>query len=222
MADVWQELARHGCRRLVLLAPHPDDEVFGLGGIMALATRRGLDVTVLAVTDGEASHPQSLAITPQALVERRHREVLRAYAALGINPHRIRLGLPDADVSERQLHTLLPSFLDDATVVFAPLPNDGHPDHDACGRAVSTVAAHQGVPCFTYPIWAHHRRHDRAQDLGRRWHVHLPRATVRAKRRAMDCFVSQFAPLGSAPADGPVLSAGFREPFQRSFEVVYG
>ena len=38
--------------RLLVLAPHPDDEVIGCGGLIALHVREGRQVRVVVVTDG--------------------------------------------------------------------------------------------------------------------------------------------------------------------------
>jgi LmbE family N-acetylglucosaminyl deacetylase len=38
--------------RLVVVAPHPDDEVLGCGGTLAAETAAGIDVVVVFVTDG--------------------------------------------------------------------------------------------------------------------------------------------------------------------------
>ena len=46
-------------RRLLVVAPHPDDEVLGSGGLLHLAVRAGRAVRVLLATDGQASHPGS-------------------------------------------------------------------------------------------------------------------------------------------------------------------
>ena len=44
-------------RRLVVVAPHPDDEALGAGGLLQHMTRIGVEAMLVAVTDGEASHP---------------------------------------------------------------------------------------------------------------------------------------------------------------------
>jgi len=41
-------------QRLVVVAPHPDDESLGIGGTVAMLARR-VPVTVVCVTDGEAA-----------------------------------------------------------------------------------------------------------------------------------------------------------------------
>jgi LmbE family N-acetylglucosaminyl deacetylase len=120
-----------------------------------------------------------------------------------------------------RLCQLLPERLDGVTAIVAPLPNDGHPDHDACGQAAGAVATRLGIPLYTYPVWAYHRAPGAVPHRSARRMVHLPPATLTAKRRAIACFASQFVPLGPAPEDGPVLAAGFRAPFERPYEVVY-
>ena len=42
---------------VVIVAAHPDDEVLGAGGTMAMLAAAGARLRLVAVTDGEASHP---------------------------------------------------------------------------------------------------------------------------------------------------------------------
>jgi hypothetical protein len=60
---------------LVVVAAHPDDETLGAGGLIVEAGRRGIPVTVVVATAGEASHPRSTTVSPQALADRRAQEV---------------------------------------------------------------------------------------------------------------------------------------------------
>ena len=50
--------ALHEClprsARLVVVAPHPDDDVLACGGLMAMHRAQGGDISVIGVTDGEA------------------------------------------------------------------------------------------------------------------------------------------------------------------------
>ena len=45
--------------RLLVLAPHPDDEVLGAAGMIDAAVRRGAAVRVVVATDGEAGPDKS-------------------------------------------------------------------------------------------------------------------------------------------------------------------
>lgn len=42
---------------MVVLVPHPDDEILGAGGIMARAHAEGERIGVIVLTDGSASDP---------------------------------------------------------------------------------------------------------------------------------------------------------------------
>ena len=42
---------------IVVVAPHPDDELLAIGATLAAASDAGTEITIVAVTDGEASHP---------------------------------------------------------------------------------------------------------------------------------------------------------------------
>lgn len=44
---------------IVIVSPHPDDETLGAGGFIASQRARGIDVSVVAVTDGENAYSNS-------------------------------------------------------------------------------------------------------------------------------------------------------------------
>ena len=68
---------------VAVVAAHPDDEVLGVGGTMAILAAAGVRLRLIAVTDGEASHPGA---DPAALRRVRAEETAAALAALGAGP----------------------------------------------------------------------------------------------------------------------------------------
>ena len=65
-------------RPFVVVAPHPDDESLACGGLIADACRQGLRGTVVIVSDGVGSHPNSRAYPPDRLKSLREGEARRA------------------------------------------------------------------------------------------------------------------------------------------------
>ena len=53
--------------RAVIVAPHPDDEVLGCGGLLQLLAARQIPVLLVSVTAGTASNLGSHYWTPQRL-----------------------------------------------------------------------------------------------------------------------------------------------------------
>jgi hypothetical protein len=96
-ASPLPELDLDECPGLVVVAPHPDDETLGLGATMAQLAARGVDVTVVSVTDGGAAYP-GLSPADQTRLEVTRRNELRlATRLLGV-PEPISLGLPDGQL----------------------------------------------------------------------------------------------------------------------------
>lgn len=85
-------------RRILVIAPHPDDEVLATGGVIQEHLRKGHIVTVLLVTCGDGQR-RGLLLPPRhflRLGERRYRESLEALKLLGVPQKRvIALGYPD-------------------------------------------------------------------------------------------------------------------------------
>jgi LmbE family N-acetylglucosaminyl deacetylase len=77
-----------------VVAAHPDDEVLGVGGTMASLAAAGARLRLIAVTDGEASHPDS---DPAAVALTRTAESEAALCLLGAQEAEVvRLKLPDS------------------------------------------------------------------------------------------------------------------------------
>jgi LmbE family N-acetylglucosaminyl deacetylase len=70
----------------VVVAPHPDDEILGCGGLLRHAAEQGMEVRVVAVTDGEACYPDEHWWTPERLRSARRAELAAALGELGIRP----------------------------------------------------------------------------------------------------------------------------------------
>lgn len=75
-------------KRIIVFAPHPDDETWGCGGIIAKRINQGYDVTIVVLTDGRHAFSKMLNITsdptPEELKEIRREEVKRSTRILGV------------------------------------------------------------------------------------------------------------------------------------------
>jgi len=145
-----------GQGRLVVLAPHPDDEVLACGGLLVQAGVAGWPVQIVAITDGERSHGALSHRGRSRLARQRAHEQRRALQALGVRAHGVqRLRLPDGGVAHRQalLQRQLAALLrpDDALIVTTAW--DGHPDHEATARAARAAARSAGCRLWEAPVW---------------------------------------------------------------------
>ncbi|GAA4924493.1 LmbE family N-acetylglucosaminyl deacetylase [Actinomycetospora succinea] len=208
--------------RVVVVAPHPDDEVLGVGGTLAVWAAEGTEVAVVAVTDGEGSHPDSPTLTPRALVDRRAEERRAALAALGIEAAVDRLRLPDGAVAADDVADGVAAILRPDDTVVAPVLGDGHPDHDATAAGAGTAAERVGVACWRYAVWLWHwaQPGDVSFDGARR--VRLPATAVNAKAAAIEHFTTQVAPLSDDPRDAAVLTPPVLARFRRDTEILWG
>ncbi len=149
----------HRRQRLVVIAPHPDDEVLACGGLLASHTARGGDCAVVAVTDGEASHTGSPSVSARELAHTRRAESIQGLQALGVpRASIVRLGLPDGQVRDyaAQISSALQLILQRDDVVVSTWRLDGHPDHEATAETVAVVCARLGCRFMEAPVWMWH------------------------------------------------------------------
>lgn len=127
--DALGAMSRGGPLTLLVVAPHPDDAELAMGGTMAKMVARGHRVHILDLTDGEP--------TPFGTPARRAREAAKAARILGVT--RSCLGLVNREIT----HSIAARHAIAAVIrrerpdlLFAPFPEDAHPDHLAATRLI--------------------------------------------------------------------------------------
>ena len=204
----------------VIVAPHPDDETLGAGGLIADLSHAGWRVDVVVVSDGARSHPGTAG-----LAAIRAGEVLGAVRALGLTGTVSMLEFPDGRLGELTAPVVdaLQPHIDGHRLIVGPWGHDGHPDHEATGAAVRRAMARSEGPnpgerrLLRYPVWAWHWATPSTLDLrsAAAWAV-SPRAQA-AKRGAIESYRSQ-----RTAAFGPVIVGDHLLPyFLRSHEVFW-
>lgn len=188
------------CRRLIVVAPHPDDETLGLGAMATQLTAMGVDVQVISVSDGGAARPGVTASERLRMETIRRYELGRAASLLKV-PSPISLGFPDGELPDREdtlADTLTEILKGDgpATWCAATWRGDGHPDHEAVGRAASAACARTGATLLEYPVLMWHWAHlgDPVVPWARAYSVPSPNWAMGRKRRAAQCYRSQLEP----------------------------
>ena len=198
---------------LVVVAPHPDDETLGAGGLIATWREHGWPVTLIAVTDGEAACPEI-----HDLAQVRRGERAQAMHVLGGSDIAVvELHLPDGGVAaeEDRLVELLAPYINGVGWLVAPFEEDGHCDHDAVGRACALLAKRTGVAFARYPVWAWHRGSAELRACRDVVRFPLSEAARAAKRGAISQFRSQL----EERAGGAIVPAHVLEYFDRPYEV---
>ena len=157
---------------LLAIFPHPDDETITAGGLLVAAIERGVPVTLICATRGEAGESSipGLAGT-EALGEARERELREAMRLLGVSDVRF-LGYRDSGMegSENALHPnafvqasvveaaaeLVPAIRElrpAAIVTFGPEGVYGHPDHIHLHHVVRHAVVIAADPAFRTGSW---------------------------------------------------------------------
>lgn len=134
----------NGKIRIIMFGAHPDDCDERSSGTAALYAQMGYAVKFVSVTNGDAGHQ---TLKGKELAKRRYAETQESAKRLGIT----------YDVLDNHDGLLMPSLevrLEiikkirewNADVVFAPRPNDYHPDHRYTGVLVQDAAYMVAVP----------------------------------------------------------------------------
>ncbi|MEO6911901.1 MAG: PIG-L family deacetylase, partial [Edaphobacter sp.] len=118
------------------VAAHPDDECFAFGGALALAADRGIETSLICLTDGQAGSYRGDATSGEELGEMRRREFAAACKVLGITRHELldyqdgKLVSVDFSKAAGQLVERMRQSQPDVVITFG---GDGglniHPDH---------------------------------------------------------------------------------------------
>jgi N-acetyl-1-D-myo-inositol-2-amino-2-deoxy-alpha-D-glucopyranoside deacetylase len=199
---------------LVALA-HPDDETFGVGGVMARAVDEGHRVVVVCATRGEAGEIADAALaTPETLGEVRELELRAAARAFGVTDVRF-LGHRDSGMAGTpenqdpralvnaeptvvvsQLAAIIREVRPDVVVTFEPRGIYGHPDHMTISVRVSAAveAAASSGP---------------GHQVARLYQIAVPKSAIRDMKAAAEQAGAGWGvglDVDSAPDDADVIA----------------
>lgn len=171
--------------RVLCFAPHPDDEVFGPGGLLALFAQQGTPVQVIVLTDGAVHRTGEEKIRCQQL---RQAESKAAASVLGIAPP-IFWDIPDRALAygEGLIERMLGAIQEhQADLVLTTALTEMHPDHRSLAMAgVEAVRRLEGaVRLLMYEIGVAMPSPDLLINIT---------AVQQIKATAMQCFPSQLA-----------------------------
>lgn len=128
---------------VLVMSPHPDDESFGVAGLIAQSRKRGIPVTYACGTLGEMGRNMGVPTyaNRETLPELRKQELINACKEMDITDLRM-LGLRDKTLEfedDEYLADVMETIIDEVkpTLIVTFYPGHGvHPDHDATGEAV--------------------------------------------------------------------------------------
>jgi LmbE family N-acetylglucosaminyl deacetylase len=218
-----------GSGTCLILAPHPDDESLGCGGLIATCVAAGRPPLVVVLTDGAGSHPKSSAFPPERLRAVRAREVRDAVACLGLSPDRVVFlgepdtaaphGGPDFDAVVGRL-TVLVSLEGSRTAILAPWRHDPHCDHEAASLAAAAAAGVAGIKHVAYPVWGWTLSAETpiAEAPAQGFRLDIA-ACLAAKQAAIRAHQSQYGDLITDDATGFQLPAVLLSVFDVPFET---
>lgn len=214
---------------LLIIAPHPDDEVLGCGGLMARSLRSGQDVSVLFLTDGGASHPGHPDLDAATLAHQRRREAREAAAVLGLSADKlVFFDFPDgalphlsaairADAVQRiaaHLRSVRPA------TIFAAYRHDGSSEHEAAFRLVAAAIKTAGtsVRLLEYLVWTAYSPRLLARMISARGLLlrSCHPGLGPTKARALSAYRSQFLP--TPPWNDAVQPSDFANAFSPETE----
>lgn len=196
-AGVLPSLALSG--RVVILAPHPDDEVIGCGGLIQRLVSQDNPPHVVILTGGGKSHAGCCGIEEDLLTAERRSAARRILSQLGLlQSHLHLLDFPDGGISPthpemEQLKALVSEIKPDS--IFIPHHGEGWPDHLACRELVEAIPALNTSSLYEYCVWFWYYNV---------WNLEWKNASVlrmspeehAAKCQAVDAYTTALAPCG--------------------------
>jgi N-acetylglucosamine malate deacetylase 1 len=129
-------------KRVLIIAPHPDDESLGVGGTISKFVRQGHDVKILIVS----GHLPPLY--KRADYNKTVSEAKKAFSILGVTKSKF-LEVPATKINEIPIHEFNKKISDEITdfephIVFCPYP-DRHVDHQLIFESVMVATRPVGV-----------------------------------------------------------------------------
>lgn len=214
---------------ILVVAPHPDDEIIGLGGYLIRHVRSGKRLTIVYLTDGEKSLED---IAPEKVSSERRALSSCVHARLALVPEQVLwCGFPDGAIPRKgstEFAAAVERFGEvigtiDPDAVFVTHLLDTWPfDHVAAFEIVSAAIRKKALGCDLYGYWVWLWYSMPLKSLLRLNWRNISRIPVHGELREKlvltDMYLKPMAPNGK-PWSG-VLPKAMTDAFRYPYEVV--
>jgi LmbE family N-acetylglucosaminyl deacetylase len=169
--------------RVIVFAPHPDDETLGCGGTLKMLSALGKTVKVVFLTKGEKARPD--IADRESYAKTREREAIKAMRILGVPAYEF-LRFPDRELFQhrekvdRACRKIVGDFGPDA--VYGPSPVEINPDHRATAELLLDLHGEStSLRCLFYEVVTPFRPNILVDVT----------STYKYKEKAVKCYKSQ-------------------------------
>lgn len=140
--------------RVLIIAPHPDDEILGCGGFITTQNLQNKEVFIIFLTKGENCNPE---INPETLIT--ERRILSEKALTQVHQPMFRVYYLDfvdgeinnADPEVNKLKSLLIHI--DPEAIFVPNLLEGWNDHINANTIIKSLIDNKSIKIFEYCVW---------------------------------------------------------------------
>lgn len=184
---------------VLIVAPHPDDEVLGCGGLIARLCDCGCAPHVVYMTGGEGSHRGCCDTPPEKIISARRHLTSLAIPVLGLPAENIhQLDYPDGKIAfdstqTDRLRTLVAEL--DPKYILVPHWGEGWPDHINTADIVKRITAGSRAQIFEYCVWLWYYNVNNLDWTNARM-LPLTTSELARKQSAVDVYTLPCAPCG--------------------------
>lgn len=209
--------------RVLIISPHPDDEVFACGGLMQSLIQSDRHVDLIILSRGEAVHKYCCPGDEEHIGIYRAKLSNEANAVIGISFNHIhRMEFPDGDFASVKKNVDFLSALSSLikkiapTEVFIPHPYENSPDHMVATEILESVMKNFAIDIYYYCVWTwYHMPIYKILKLKYKNARLLRVANRDAKDKAIDVYINNQAKCGVS------YSGNLPKPFIYAFRWKY-
>lgn len=142
-------------KRILVIAPHPDDETIGAGGTLLMSAERGAKITCLYVTNGASASEE---IYPDVMSKMREDEAKEVWGRIGGDTIFLRFPDRHTPLSPEAASTLadaINNIMPD--IIFIPFLLDDHDEHRRSNNLfwlAKDIVKKKNIDIWAYQVWS--------------------------------------------------------------------
>lgn len=211
-------------KKIIIIAPHPEDEVLGCGGLITRMTASGSPPHIIVLTGGERSLGSESGIKEVEIKKARRNLTRKALTELGLPMENLHeFNLADGHIgesTEEQLNEVRECIIGlNPDMLLVPHWGEGWPDHINVSK-LFTKGLPNNCEVWEYCVWMWYYNVWRGLDWKNASVLRLTKEEQSLKNRAIDEYVLPLSPIGR-PWSGdlpPIFLKAARGPVELYFK----